>query len=519
MLPARYDWPVRDEFLNRGDDLARLEKWWEGRDRNALALFGRRRVGKSWLLRAFAHGKPALVLVADQGAPGRQMSRFADALEPHLGVRPELPDLPALFRTLYRLAGEEKALVAIDELPYLLPGTEKARRAVLSGVQAAIEEERDASRLKLLLCGSHIAQMQTLLAEASPLRGRLTPLPVESLSFAESRPFLPGDGVRQRIERFAVAGGMAMYLSELGRSGSLRAAVCESVLDRRGPLFNDPREILEEEFRRPGTYFSLLEALALRSRGMEDLTSALRTSHSALGPYLSELARMRLVERLAPITARRDVRYRLADNFLRFWFRFVFPFQESLRAGLRPADHYDAEVAPALAEHVAPVFESVCRRWVRRNLGSQATQVGPWWGRALDRLRAAGERGSEEIDVVGAARSRVTVVGECKWTSGSMTSRVLADLEGYKIPALRQAGARFPAAGPTILLFSRSGFKKSLVAEAGAREDLRLVGLEELDSGLKAQPSPLKELLLGMPDVGEDRDFERPLDRGRPVEL
>lgn len=480
-----YGWPLRDEFRNRRDDLARLEEWWAGNDRNALALYGRRRVGKSWLLRAFADGKPAVVLVADQGAPGRQLSRFADALERRLGLRPDLPDLPALFRALYRMAAEERALVVIDEFPYLLPGTERARREVLSGVQAAIEEERDGSRLKLVLCGSHIAQMQTLLAEGSPLRGRLTPLPAEPLSFAEARPFLGDGAVRARIERFAVAGGMAMYLVELGRRDSLRTAVCESVLDRRGPLFNDPREILEEEFRRPGVYFSLLEELAVKERGMDDLTSALRVSHSALGPYLSELARMRLVEKRAPLTAKRDLRYRLCDDFLRFWFRFVFPYQESLRSELDPRDHYDAEVAPALADHVAPVFEDLCRRWVLRNLGARATRVGPWWGRSLDRLRAAGERGSEEIDVVAASRSRVTVIGECKWTSGPMTAKVLDDLERFKLPALRQAGARFAAEGPTILLFSKSGFKDSLVSAAAAREDVRLVDLEELDGGLR----------------------------------
>jgi uncharacterized protein len=479
-----YSWPIRDEFLNREADLRRLEKWWSGRDRNAIALYGRRRVGKSWLFRAFAHGKPALILVADQGAAGKQLSRFADALEPHLGVRPELNDLASLFRALYRLAENQRTLVVVDEFPYLLPGREKARREALSSVQATMEEERETSQLKLILCGSHIGQMRTLLADDSPLRGRLAPLPTSPLSFPECRPFVDDHDMQKRIERFAVAGGMAMYLGELGRGGGLRKRICESVLDPRAPLFNDPREVLEEEFRRPGTYFSLLEELALRSCGMDGLTTALRMPHSTLSPYLDELSRMQLVERLSPAGARRDLRYRLADNFLRFWFRFVFPFQESLRAGLRPADHFEAEIAPALPEHVAPVFESICRRWVRSTLGSQATQVQPWWGRALDSLRRDGTRTSEEIDIVGTARSRVTVVGECKWTSGSMTSKVLDDLEQYKLPALRQDGPRFAAGGPAILLFSKSGFKDSLRATSAERDDVRLIDLGDLEQGL-----------------------------------
>jgi len=182
---------------------------------------------------------------------------------------------------------------------------------------------------------------------------------------------------------------------------------------------------------------------------------------------------MQLVEKRSPLTSQRDTRYRLRDDFLRFWFRFVFPFQESLRAGLRPTDHFDAEVAPALPEHVAPVFERACRHWVRATLGQKATQVGSWWGRSLDRLRAERARGSEEIDVLGTARSRVTLVGECKWTRRRMPSAVLTDLERFKLPALRQAGARFSAAGPEILLFSKSGFEQSLIAQAAEREDLR----------------------------------------------
>ena len=127
MTTPRYSWPIRDEFLNREEDLGRLEEWWAGGDRNALALYGRRRVGKSWFFRAFAHGKPALILVADQGTPVKQMSRFADALEPLLGIRPDIADLPSLFRVLYRLAAEKRTLVVIDEFPYLLPAGGKSR--------------------------------------------------------------------------------------------------------------------------------------------------------------------------------------------------------------------------------------------------------------------------------------------------------------------------------------------------------------------------------------------------------
>src|SRR6266700_4147992 len=96
-----FSFPARDRFLDREVDLARMEDWWVGRETNALALYGRRRVGKSWLFRRFADGKPAVVLVADRRARAPQLDRFATALEPLLGVRPALGSVAALLEALY----------------------------------------------------------------------------------------------------------------------------------------------------------------------------------------------------------------------------------------------------------------------------------------------------------------------------------------------------------------------------------------------------------------------------------
>src|SRR5690242_13037272 len=110
-----FSFPAHDRFLNRTADLARLEDWWSGGEQNALALYGRRRVGKSWLFREFAHGKPALLLVADRRAEAPQLERFADQLEPLLGVRPAIDNVPDLIKTLYTLAADQRLLVVIDE--------------------------------------------------------------------------------------------------------------------------------------------------------------------------------------------------------------------------------------------------------------------------------------------------------------------------------------------------------------------------------------------------------------------
>jgi AAA+ ATPase superfamily predicted ATPase len=481
-----FRWPLHDRFLNRQEELARLGQWWEADGQRLITLYGRRRVGKSWLFRAFAHGKPAIVLVAEAGAREPQLRQFADRLENPLGLRPEIASVPELFRVLFRLGAEKRTLVVIDEFPYLLPGAQRERREILSAIQAVIEEEQDSSRTKFILCGSQIGAMEKLMAEESPLHGRLQRLFVAPLGPDECVPFIKAESPRDWIERFSVGGGMPLYLDELGRGGALRQLLEEHVLHRLGGLFEEPPFVLQQELQRPAVYFSLLEEIASGPRALRDLATALGTPGTSLTEYLRTLQEMRIIERELPVTSPPNAsgyRYRLTDGFFRFWFRFVRPFAGELEAGLKPADLWRTEVTPAFADHIAPTFEVLCRHWVRTRIAGRASQVGSWWGPALNELRANGERTTEEIDVVGLRRGRVSVIGECKWTTKPISVSVLAEIERFKLPALAQSGAKIAKEGPLIVLFSRSGFTKGLRTVVAKRDDLRLVELAEVVPG------------------------------------
>ncbi len=475
----RYSFPERERFLGREPELARLERWWrDERDPFPLVLFGRRRTGKSWLLRRFAHGKEADILVCDSRAERDQLAYFARALEPSLGFRADLPDVRSLFDVLLRPRGRAPRLVVIDEFPLLL----QQSRGADSALAAAMEERAGAPGVKLVLCGSQIATMETLLAERGPLRGRATRMLLAPMGFADARRFMPQLSGEELVTRYAIAGGMPLYLARLGRRGSLRAILCDEVLSPLAPLFDEAREVLTMELTSTAIHFSLLAALAgAPSLEWGDLVERSRVEEPTASRYVRTLEDLHLVRSanpmFAPANARRR-RYRVADPFIRFWFRFVFPFQEDLAAGLPPADHYERNIAPYLAEHAATAFEDLCRSWVRERFSGTTDTVGPWWGMARHDLRRAGVRSTEEIDLVGARGERVTVVGECRWQRRRMGREVLQDLLDYKLPALAQVGV--DVRGATILLFSRSGFRKELVQEAGRRGDVELVDLPVL---------------------------------------
>ena len=272
-----------------------------------------------------------------------------------------------------------------------------------------------------------------------------------------------------------------MYLSRLARPGSLRTIVCEDILDQFGPFFNEPRTVLEMELDGTSVYFSLLAALAARGEASwTELVQDARVDQGTASRYVRTLEDLQIVTSANPLFNRpegRKHRYRVADHLIRFWFRFVFPYQADLTAGLQPAAHYERNIAPRLDEHVSLVFEDICREWVRSAYESSVDTVGRWWGLARHDLRREGTRTSEEIDVVGGSGRAAPMVGECKWTSRPMGIGVLNDLREYKLPALAQTGVAVDSAD--VVLFSRSGFTRDLEAEA-TRTGVRLVGLDQL---------------------------------------
>lgn len=486
MAVETYRWVARSQFRDRAKPLATMERWWTSPSSEPISLYGRRRVGKSWLFRRFAHGKRAVILVADRVAAGQQLTHLAAQLTDALGVRPQLDSVADLFTVLYGMASHRKILVVIDEFPYLLGTTAAEQQRTLSSIQAVMERMRDESMLKLVLTGSTISQMEDLQAEKNPLHGRLAPLPLWPMTFAEATTMLEGLDTLDQMTRYAIAGGMPRYLDSLGE-GDLAEALAHNVVDPHSQLFNEPRSLLNSELREPAVYFSILAELAGKPREASSIAAALRVETRELSRYLTTLESLRLVTRRHPVGTApnaRGAQWKCIDHFVRFWFRFVHPFQSELEAGADPAAHVTRNVLPHLADHAALAFEETVVSWVRRRAAG-ATAVGAWWGPSLHPLRAHKERFTEEIDAVALQGRSVSIAAEAKWTTKPLDAKVLADLLDYKLPALAQAGLNTSAT--ELVLVSKSGFTTGLLELADKTPRVVLKEASEILADLKSR--------------------------------
>jgi len=472
-----FEFPHIASFRDRDTERAALDEWWsQDDDHPVMVVYGRRRTGKSWLFRRFAHGKDAIILICDRRSEGAQIGKFADTLEPILKFRPALTSMTDLYRVIYGLEG--KRLVVIDEFPELFG----PRKHPDSELMAVLEEVWGRTQIKVLLCGSQIGTMKNILKSRAPLHGRARPLQVQPFPFQRAKDFLSPRPPVDLIDRYAIAGGMPRYLNLLNRSQSFKPLVCNLLLSPIGTLFQEPRTVLEMELTDTGVYFSLLEALAKRKE-MEwgDLVNESGVDSGNASKYMSVLQDLGIVERTAPAFSSqgkgRRHQYRVKDPLTRFWFHFVFPFQEAISSDLSPEAHYARNVEPHLTEHVSVTFEDICRSWAAHEYKHTTDYVASWWGNAVNKFRAEGRRTSEEIDIAGVHQRSATVLGEVKWTNAAMPKSILDDLRTYKIPALQQA--KIDVAEAKIILISKSGFTRDLEQEA-AKTGARLVRLEEV---------------------------------------
>lgn len=463
---------MSDRFVDREHELALLERAWASDKAELFVVYGRRRIGKTALLRRFAHGKPGAYWVAAISSEATLRRSFTQALEGE-GAAFVYDDWRGAFLAA---AGDRTArrLLVIDEYPYLagaVPG-------VGTVLQAVWDQALEASPLMIVLCGSHIGMMEReAVSYRAPLFGRRTgqirlgPLPTWGVAA-----MLPGYEAAAVVETIATLGGVPAYLRMVAQDRPIIENLERLTLDPNGVLHQEPVFLLREELHEPRSYFALLQALAAGNTRLNEIAQAAGVDRAPASRYLATLVNLGVVQRTVPVTephpekSRKGV-YAISDGFLRFWFRFVAPYGSLLATGQTAAVR--ARLKRGMAGHVSPVFEQLSRDWVVRAGAAGALPLSPravgrWWTRQA------------EIDVVALADEGV-LLGECKWSTHPVGLNVLDALRARAEVFRRETGM---ATGEPVwyALFSRSGFTPDLLAEAEA-ERVVLVSADDVVAG------------------------------------
>lgn len=464
-------------FINRIIELDQLERLYQSSQAELFVLYGRRRVGKTELLRVFCEDKPHIYFIATLGSNNEQLAAFSQQIwaftHPETPEGFSFPSWEAAFRALADLPAQPRPVVVLDEFTYLTSGN----KAIPSILQKVWDERLKNTQVMLVLCGSYIGMMETeVLGYQAPLYGRRTgsallhPLDLPSASL-----FFPKYSPEDRFLAWAVLGGMPYYLRVFDDRQDLFANIHQHILNAQtGSLFNEPRLLLMEELHEPRNYFSILRAIAQGRTQLNEIILASGVgAANAISRYLDILQQMHLVTRRVPATESRPEKskkglYQVDDHFLRFWFRYVHPNLGSLELGLTDAI-LGQRVRPDLDSFVAAAFEEAARAYIAQlaranQLSFLPERIGSWWDR------------DAEIDVLAISEaSRALLVGECKWSVNPVGMAVLEDLR-RKVRVLCK-GEDWPQID--YYLFARSGFTQDL-QNLALKEDIHLVDVRQM---------------------------------------
>ena len=354
----------------------------------------------------------------------------------------EFTDWLDLFQLIADYKPEEKKVLVIDEFPYLV----RTNSAFLSILQNAWDEFLKDSNVMLILSGSLIGMMQKhALSYDSPLYGRrtaqmrLTPLPFTSIYETQNLPF------EQAVEQFALTGGVPKYLEFFEDGRPLEEQLKDAVFSKNGFLYEEPNFLLKSEFLTAVNYFSIIKTIADGNHKLGKIASALGQESSSLTPYLSTLSDLGFIEKRTPITEKNPEKsrkglYFIADNFLRFWFCYVYPYKGELELDnmqiVLDEIHKDFK-----EKFVAFAYEDICKDIFAKLCSNNAisfvpSRIGSYWLNDYD--------GDTEIDVMSVDHQNKQVfAGECKYHTKPVDAPVYFTLK-EKVNNAKEIRKAFP---------------------------------------------------------------------------
>ena len=387
-------------FVNRNSELEFLERKWKEKGAQLIIIYGRRRVGKTMLLKEFLKNRKGVYFLATADSMGENIKGLAEKFAELTGKEyfMEVKDFGRLFRYLADEIREERIAVILDEFQYLM----SLEPGILSVLQKAWDEHLKRTNIFLVLCGSSMGMMERIMEYKSPLYGRRTgQWKVEPFDIKGIAKMFPNRSMEELVKIYAVFGGIPFYL-DLVKELGVEEAIKMKILRKGEVLYEEPEFLLREELREPRVYKLILKGLALGYETLGELVNFTGLDRGHLSRYLDTLERLDIVGYELPYGRRKRGRYYIKDNFFNFWFRFVYPNFGDLELGL--VDEVWAKIERELNAYYGKSFEKLVREMLRqRIIDFGQKKVARWWHKG------------EEIDAIAELDNGMLFV-EVKWS-------------------------------------------------------------------------------------------------------
>jgi len=403
-----------EQFVDRKKEIEFLRSAYNSNRAEFIVIYGRRRIGKTRLVKESIKGCNALYFLADESTDNENRNRFkkqlAKMLNDPLIERADL-DWYELFSYI-----KDGWIIVIDEFPYLIG----VNKAIPSIFQRIWDEILGNKNVKLIIMGSSIGMMETeVLGYKSPLYGRRTgQIYLKPLKFRDVCKFFPNKSVEDIVKIYGITDGIPAYIQEV-KYRLENGEKLEEVFLPNKPLYDEVSFLLRSELREPARYYAILKAIAYSNTKFGEIVNFTGFSPSTVSQYLSNLKKLHIVIERHPYgerEAKRNVRYDLGDNYFKFYFRFIYENRTNLES-IGKIPNFDVEYNKYLGE----IYEKIAVEFIDSLILEGKVEgrgCGKWWKKDV------------EIDVVCEGAEKAYFF-EVKWKDIGVRDayRILANLK------------------------------------------------------------------------------------------
>ncbi len=394
------------EFMDRKKEMKEINELLDSKKFEFLILYGRRRVGKTELILHVTKERKRIYYLA---IGERNLDRFYDVCVEQFS---EISSLKKDYEVIFNYLKDKSAVVIIDEFQNLI----KEDKNILHLFQSIVDVNLKNSKLKFILLGSSVSIINSkVLGYQSPLYGRRTAsIKLKPISFFDLHEFFPQFSIEDLIDIYGFADGIPHYLIKISKP--FWQWLEEEIKQEKTFLRDEVDFLMRYEFSDPSTYKLILEAIANGKNKINEIKDFVKLQRTDISPYLKNLIEVDLIKREVPITENiksRNGRYNLNDNFLKFWFKFVYPNASSIESGL-----FDVNtIKKGYSEYLGRIFEDIARQYLIAKSPFQFNRIGRWWYQ------------DNEIDLI--AINDVTkeiLFTECKWQERADAEKIIKEL-------------------------------------------------------------------------------------------
>jgi AAA+ ATPase superfamily predicted ATPase len=477
-------------IVDRESEAEALRRLADDGEKKLALLYGRRRVGKTYLLTNLWPRERAFYFTASattEEQNRRQLIRQAAQWSGEEMREEDFPTWRTVFSRLIEMRSGHPLVIVLDEFQYL--GNEAEHLVGVTSELNAAWEARGAGGNRLLLfviSGSSVRTLEALASGGAPLYGRFAWVgKLEPFDYLDAWRMAPFSDRRDAAYAYGIFGGMPRYLAPVDPSRSLRENVVELVLDPRGEVRQQMETALLQEsgLRDFSTYQGILRAIAGGRTELNQIAQrAGLVNDTPLRRKVDRLMELRYVRRTRNLGAKRTTpyRYHLSDPAIRFYYAFVLPYESALAVS-DPYEVWDEHLRSKLDPYMGPVFEDIAEQAYPRLRESRGLPMVREWGRWEGKDRAGDPL---EMDIACELMSGGALTGLVKWNESPLAPRWhihhLQMIDRLAVSGLKWAHAAAGEDAP-LLYVAAGGFSDGFDSTAQAsRSVVELVSLRHL---------------------------------------